>query len=214
VDHYLSIPASGSGRGVLVLHAWWGLNSFVRRLCDRLADAGYTALAPDLYGGEVAETADDAKALRGKAMSGRREPAYRFLMRKLGELSDSEAVVGGDVALLGLSMGGHWAFWLAQRPELPIAATVTFYACRNGDYSRTRSSFSCHFAESDPWVSASAKRRLLRSFEREQVDAETFEYPGTHHWFFESDRKDAFDRGAARLAWSRTLRFLERRLDG
>lgn len=212
-DHYVSVPPSGSGHGVLVLHAWWGLNAFVRRLCDRLARAGYTALAPDLYGGAVAETAAAAKVLRTEAMSGRREPAYRFLMRKLEALTNSEAVLGGDVGVLGLSMGGHWALWLAQRPELPIAATVTFYACRNGDYSRTKSSFLCHFAESDPWVSDRAKRRLLRSFERDEVDARSFEYPGTHHWFFESDRKDVFHRRAARLAWTRTLRFLDGRLN-
>lgn len=211
-DHYISIPRSGSGHGVLVLHAWWGLNPFVRRLCGRLARAGYTALAPDLFDGEVATTVDGARALRAKAMSGRREPAYRFLMRKLDELTGSEAVLDGDIAVLGLSMGGHWAFWLAQRPELPIAATVTFYACRNGDYSETRSSFLCHFAESDPWVSDAAKRNLMRSFEREEVAAQSFDYPGTGHWFFESDRKDVFDSGAARLAWARTLRFLDGRL--
>lgn len=210
----MAIPASGSGRGVLVLHAWWGLNPFVRRLCGRLAKAGYTALAPDLYGGEVADTVEGAKTLRARAMSGRREPAYRFLIRKLGELTDSESVLEGDVAVVGLSMGGHWAFWLAQRPELPIAATVTFYACRNGDYSRTTSSFLCHFAASDAWVSDSAKRRLLRSFEEAGVDVESVEYPGTRHWFFESDRKDAYHREAAKLAWSRTLTFLDRRLDG
>ena len=45
---YLAQPASGQGAGVLVLHAWWGLNDFFKELCQRLAAAGFVALAPDL----------------------------------------------------------------------------------------------------------------------------------------------------------------------
>jgi dienelactone hydrolase len=43
---YLVAPEAGSGPGVLVLHSWWGLTPFFRNVCDRLADAGFVALAP------------------------------------------------------------------------------------------------------------------------------------------------------------------------
>ena len=46
---YLAIPKNGSGPGVVVLHAWWGLTEPFQRVCDRLAQAGFVALAPDLY---------------------------------------------------------------------------------------------------------------------------------------------------------------------
>jgi dienelactone hydrolase len=49
LSQYLSLPKSGAGAGVLVLHAWWGLNDTFRRFCDRLAGEGFVALAPDLY---------------------------------------------------------------------------------------------------------------------------------------------------------------------
>jgi carboxymethylenebutenolidase len=48
---YLALPERGEGPGVLVLHAWWGLNDTMRAVCTRLAEAGLVAFAPDLYHG-------------------------------------------------------------------------------------------------------------------------------------------------------------------
>ena len=53
---YLATPEHGEGPGVLVLHAWWGLNDTMRAVCMRLAEAGFVAFAPDLYHGKVADT--------------------------------------------------------------------------------------------------------------------------------------------------------------
>lgn len=206
---YLAEPESEPAGGVLVLHSWWGLNDFFRGLCDRLARHGYVALAPDLYDGRVATTIAEAKALRAQAGAARKEPVYRCLIRMIGEL---QRRVPGDVATLGFSMGGHWAYWLAQRPELPIAATVTFYAARDGDYSASPSAFLGHFAETDEWVSAASARRLERSLSRAGREYRLHTYDGTGHWFFEADREDAFDPEAAALAWQRTVSFLAGRL--
>ena len=59
---YLNVPKNSKG-GVLVLHAWWGLNDFFKNFADRLANEGYTVFAPDLREGKVAHTVDEAKAL-------------------------------------------------------------------------------------------------------------------------------------------------------
>ncbi len=64
---YLALPATGSGPGVLVLQEWWGLVPQIKRVCDRLADEGFVALAPDLYRGEIAEHTEMDKA--GRLMS-------------------------------------------------------------------------------------------------------------------------------------------------
>src|SRR3989441_10832426 len=66
VRGYLAIPKKGLGPGVLVLHAWWGLNDFFKGLCDQLALAGFVAFAPDLYHGATASTRDGAEHLMSK----------------------------------------------------------------------------------------------------------------------------------------------------
>src|SRR5690606_29259014 len=55
---YLAVPDAGIGPGVLVLHAWWGLTPFITQVCDRLADEGFVALAPDLLGEVVTDPAE------------------------------------------------------------------------------------------------------------------------------------------------------------
>ena len=66
LNAYLASPPGG-GPGVLVLPSWWGLKPFFKQVCDRLAEQGYTALAPDYYQGRVANTIDEAKALQEEA---------------------------------------------------------------------------------------------------------------------------------------------------
>lgn len=163
--HYLATPKSGSGPGVLVLHSWWGLNPFFKGVCDRLANAGFVALAPDLYSGKIATTEASAKALRAQATASRREPAYKQLTSAIEHLSRLDSVTNPQIALVGFSMGGHWALWLAQRPELPVAATVVFYAARNGDFTQSKSRFLFHFAQLDDWVSTASTRKLKKSME-------------------------------------------------
>lgn len=206
--HYLAVPKSGSGPGVLVLHSWWGLNPFFKRLCDRFSRAGFVALAPDLYAGRVATTAAEAKAIRSESTAKRKTPAYKLLIAAIEQLRTNEAVQGSRVALVGFSMGGHWALWLAQRPELPIAETVVFYAARDGDYTKSKSRFLFHFAQSDDWVSAASAKKLKTSLAAANADATYHTYPDTTHWFFENDRDDAYNKTAAALAWKRTIAFL------
>src|SRR5579864_525619 len=63
ISAYLAIPKNGRGPGVVVLHAWWGLTDVFKRFCDRLAEAGFVALAPDLYHGKTTASIEEAGAL-------------------------------------------------------------------------------------------------------------------------------------------------------
>ena len=206
---YVAVPPSGKGAGVMVIHAWWGLNDFFRSVCDRLASEGFVAFAPDLFEGQVAATIAGARRLRAKP---RREPTYTTLMRVTEQIKSHPAVRGSTIGVIGFSMGGHWALWLSQRAELPIGATVTFYGARAGDYANSRSAFLGHFAEMDEWVSEAALKKLKQCLEKAGKDAAFLIYPGTGHWFFEADRADAYNPQAAEPAWERTLAFLRKHL--
>lgn len=206
---YLSVPPSGRGACVLVLHSWWGLNAHFRRVCDDLAKAGYLAVAPDLFDGRTATTVVEAQNLRAEATARRRQPAYKLLINSLETALASSHARGTAASVIGFSMGGHWALWLAQRPGLPIARTIVYYAVRNGDYTHCRSDFMFHLAEQDEWVSAAGTKKLKRSLEEAGCKADFYCYPGTRHWFFERGPERTYHRAAAKLSWERTLDFLK-----
>src|SRR5580765_5802832 len=88
---FLALPPAGEGPGVLVLHAWWGLNDTMKAFCTRLAESGFVAFAPDLYHGKVADTIADAETL-GQALDANHlqaradiAEATRFLGERAGQ---------------------------------------------------------------------------------------------------------------------------------
>jgi carboxymethylenebutenolidase len=194
---YFAPSVKGAGPGLLVLHAWWGLNTFSKDFCRRLAGAGFTVLAPDLYHGEMAKTSDDAKALRSKLDSAL---ATKELAGAVDYLRGQKAVTGKQIGVIGFSLGAFYGIKLATLRPADVGVVVTFYGARSDDFSKSRAAFLCHFAETDPYVSAEARKKMearLRAAKREAV---FHIYPGTGHWFFESDRKEAYSAEAAALA--------------
>lgn len=205
-EGYLAVPESGPGPGVLVLHAWWGLNETVRHFCDRLAAEGYTAYAPDLYGGRVATTVEEAEQLAGgifNALDSAQAEVSRAA-RYLGDRADPES----PVAVIGFSLGAFFACALSVGEPDRVTAVVLFYGTRPGDYGASRASYLGHFAETDPFEPAESVEGLEQAFRDAGRPVEFHTYAGTGHWFFEPDRTDAYDAQAADLAWERTLAFL------
>jgi len=208
VPPYVARPATAAGPGVLVLHAWWGLNPFLRGFCDRLAGAGFTALAPDLYHGAVATTIAEAQKLRGKLKGAAVAQEIVLAAGRLQELCGRE-----EIGLVGFSLGGYWGLSLAEQLANPVRAAVILYGTRQGTYTAGRTAFQFHLAEHDDYVADSGVKKLRQSLAAAGQEAEFHRYPGTGHWFFESDRPDAFQPAAAELAWQRTVEFLHRMLD-
>ena len=207
---YVIVPDEGSGPGILVLHAWWGLTPFFKSLCDRLADNGFVALAPDLYGGKTTRDPAEAEALLAEADM---DATLRLVRSSVYALQGMPATPDAPVGVLGFSMGASWALWLASRVAEQVAATAICYGSQNIDMAPARSAFLGHFAEQDPWVDDDELTLLESDLHVLDKDVTFHRYPGTGHWFFESDQP-AYDEAAAVLAWDRTLAFFRDRLMG
>ena len=208
---YLAVPDSGSGPGVLVLHAWWGLTPVFTAVCDGLAAAGYVALAPSLYAhGATAATIAEAEALRdAHDEAAEAEPIAQAAVEQLLGLP---AVTGARIGVIGFSLGAYWALHLSQvRPD-DVSAVVAFYGTDDGDYRMARAAYLGHFAEHDDYEPLDAVRALEEKIRSAGREVTFHVYPGTGHWFFEPNQPQAYDDEAAGLARERTLDFLKAQL--
>jgi carboxymethylenebutenolidase len=203
---FLALPTSGKGPGVLVLHAWWGLNQTIQDFCTRLSGEGFTAFAPDLYHGKTARTIPEAEVLRDaldwKASIPEISAAAEYLQKRSGEPEKGLAVIG-------FSLGAFFALNLSVSDPERINKVVIFYGTGPADFTKSKAAYLGHFAENDPFEPDSEVKDLEESLREAGREVTYYRYPGTGHWFFEPDRKDAYDPPAASLAWERTLAFLK-----
>lgn len=218
VRAYLAEAKGGKGPGVLVCHAWWGLNEFFTDLADRLAAEGFTVLAPDLYDGRTASTIPEAESLvtafeedGGEKGIAKEQAALDYLLSSPNVQSNEQ---GARVGAIGFSMGANYVTWLATlRPE--IAAVVVFYGASdwNADYHENATApLQGHWASDDQFES---NKEAVQAFEAKMKAAghtpNFYTYPNTRHWFFETNRPE-YDAEASKLAWDRTLAFLRTHL--
>jgi len=206
---FLAVPPTGKGPGVLVLHAWWGLNATIKAFCTRLAEAGFVAFAPDLYHGKVADTIPDAEAL-GQALDGNHVQAKAEIANAVMFLNERSDPPGHGLAVIGFSLGAYYALDLAAADSEHIRSVVIFYGTGGGDFSPSQAAYLGHFAGNDEYEPRSNVDDLEEALRLAGRPVTFHHYSGTGHWFFEPDRPQAYNQAAASLAWDRTLAFLKR----
>ncbi len=202
---FLAVPATGKGPGVLVLHAWWGLNETMKALCQRLAKEGFVAFGPDLYHGKIATTIKDAEILSASLDGNRAKIDIADAADFLIERADPR---GKGLGVLGFSLGAYYALGLSADDPARVRAVVVFYGTRNADYKRSKAAYLGHFAETDDYEPASEVTMLEHALRAAGRPVSFHNYEATGHWFFEPDRSDAYNQDAAQLAWQRTVAFL------
>ena len=208
-EGYLAVPKSGNGPGVIVIQEWWGLVGHITAIADRFAEAGFVALAPDLYHGVVAQEPDQAmKMLMGLAM----DKAALDIGGAARYLNERNDVTGRGIGSVGFCMGGSLALWSATlSPE--IIATVAFYPglpwVRMTPVWQNYSGKSAliHASESDGTSKAPGIQEAVEAIQTSGGRIECFDYPGTHHAFFNDGRPEVYNAEAAKVAWERTITF-------
>ncbi len=208
-EGYLALPESGSGPAVIVIQEWWGLVGHITDVVDRFATAGFVAFAPDLYHGQVAEEPDTAKKL---LMELQFDQAGKEIVSAADHLLSLPETSTKHVGVVGFCMGGGLAIWSGTLSS-KILATVGFYPGSSWERhapvwaNYAGKSALIHCSEGDGTSAAPGIQEALNKINQSGGSAIAYDYPGTHHAFFNDDRPEVFVLFAAALAWERNLDF-------
>jgi carboxymethylenebutenolidase len=201
---YMATPKAGAGApGFVCIQEWWGLNEQIKKTADRLAEAGYRAVVPDLYRGKVAKAADEANHM----MSGLNFPdaAEQDIRGAVQHLKQSSK----KVAVGGFCMGGALTLLAALRvPEMDAGAC--FYGIPELDaaeFKKIHIPLICHFANHDDWITPAKVSNLESALKQSRSKFEIYRYDA-HHAFMNEARSEVYDAACAKLAWERTMKFL------
>jgi len=204
---YLAMASNPKG-AVVVLQEWWGLNEQIKATCDRFADEGFTALAPDLYQGRVTQDPDEASHMMngldwGGAAHEDARGAVKYLKGETGE----------KTAIMGFCMGG--ALTVIGAVHIPeVDAAVCYYGIPPKDVadpSKIGVPFQGHFATEDDWCTPEAVNALKEATAGLETPVEIHSYEGKQHGFF-NGTVAAYDEEAAEESWTRTIEFLSTHL--
>lgn len=207
---YFISPEAGPGPGVLLLHSFWGLNRQVKDLANELADAGFTALAPDLSDGKVFVEEDEAFSSLAEADMNVNASLVQSSLSILRRAQlDPEAPIG----VLGYGSGASWALWLSARLTEEVSAVVSYYGSQSISMDRSKSAYLCHWAEADAHVSDIEVADLGLSLQLAGLDFRFEHHEGTVDGFAEAGRP-GYHAAAEAVAWRQTLEFLASKLRG
>lgn len=211
---YLATPESGTGPGVVVIQEWWGLNDQIREVCDRLADDGFVALAPDLYRGERTTAPDEAMRMM---LALNIEQAAKDMAGSVDALLARDDVVGSGVGVTGFCMGGGLALWLATLRPDAVKAVVPWYGvlpwpAAQPDYSVLAAPVQGHYAANDESASPEMVAELEATLDSHGKVSEFHIYPDTDHAFANHHRPEVFVSDAADTAFARTEEFFRSHL--
>jgi carboxymethylenebutenolidase len=206
---YLAKPARPNAPAIVVIQEWWGLQDQIAGICDRYAQAGYEALAPDLYAGTVVPYHDSAAA-------GREMNSLNFLDATDQTVRGAVLYLkktGVKVGLTGFCMGGAVAVLGACRiPEL--VACVTYYGIPPESVAKpadVKIPLQGHFANADDWCTPAVVDGFETGLKAANKTCEIHRYEAGHA-FVNEQRPEAHNRIAAEFAWGRTLDFWKRYL--
>ena len=208
---YFARPANASGKlpGVVVVHENRGLNPYIEDVARRLAVENFVAFAPDALTPVGGYPGDDEKAAQLFANLDSKKRTEDLLAAV--PFLESRPECSGTVGAVGFCFGGGIVNQMAVRfPGLDAA--VPFYGQQPSaeDTAHIKAPLLIHYAALDERIDSGwpAWEEALKKY---RVRYREYTYPGTNHGFH-NDTTPRYDEAAAKLAWSRTVEFLNQNL--
>jgi carboxymethylenebutenolidase len=222
----LELPRSDRpAPGVVILHDVWGLGDLYRGFARKLAQAGYAALALDLYrrGEKPGSPADMPGVMRFMhALPDARVIAD--VQAGIDFLRARPEVTGRAVGLTGFCMGGKYTF-LAASQCANLSAAVAWYGmlrapaidAENPEHAldaltRVRCPVLGLFGAEDALIPLADVEELSRRAAERRSPIEVAVYPGAGHAFANELRAETYRAAAAQDGWSRALDFFAKHL--
>ncbi len=203
--------------GVLVVHEWWGLNSYARMRARMLAESGYVAFAPDMYGGSrVTEHAAEAKGWM-KQITANADSWQQRARTGLDQLKAQEQVDAEQLAAIGYCFGGATVMQMAYA-GMEVKGVASFHgslpAATEQQQKNIKASILVAHGEADSFVPKENIAAFTHALNQAGADWEMDIYGGARHSFTvpDAERKGIdnlkYDPTADIRSWSRLMSFL------
>src|SRR3954447_1602839 len=204
---YLELPAGGSGPGVVVIQEWWGLTTHIADLTRSLAESGFVALAPDLYGGRVAHDAEEAVRMMRQMPADR---AVRDLGGAVDYLLGLDATTSATVGAIGFCMGGGFVLALAAERAEQVSAACPFYGLPPDGLraDRITADVQGHYGLQDQSIPIDAVRAAFDELGARTTAVSELHVYDAGHAFVNPENPERHNPAAAEQAWSRATAFL------
>jgi carboxymethylenebutenolidase len=215
LNGYLAEPIQGTkAPGIVVIQEWWGLNDQIKGVADRLAEAGYRALVPDLYRGQLALEANEAEHLmNGLDFADASSQDVRGAVQYLKSSGSTR------VGVTGYCMGG--ALTVLSSVFVPeLDASVIWYGYPPLEYvdaEKIKIPIMGHWATRDEFFDIGGVDQLEQKLKDAGVEYTFHRYDAKHA--FANETADTvnlpvieYDKSSADLAWERTVEFFNERL--
>ena len=213
---YVARPAEEPTSAIVVIQEIFGINAGIRRKCDMLAEAGYLAIAPDLFW----------RLTPGVELDPDIEPEMNTALDLMGQFDqdlgvrDIEATIrqartvvgGGKVGAVGYCLGGRLAYMVAARTDAD--ATAGYYAIGIDQLLHESRAIAnpllLHIAAADAFVPPDVQQAMHEGLD-DHPKVTLHDYEGLDHGFATEFGKRRNDE-AATLADSRTADFFAKHL--
>ena len=218
-DTYVALPASGYGPGIVVLQEIFGVNEYMRTVCDWYAAHGFVAICPDLFWRQEPgiQLTDRSEAEWQKAFA-----LYQGL-DEAKAVEDSAAAVkflrkhpacSGSAGAVGFCLGGNLAWLLAVRfkPDCAVGYYGVGVEKTLNEASNLSSPLMLHTAGRDQYCPPDAQKEIHAALDSNPL-VTIHDYPDQDHAFGRPGGEH-YDANSAELANLRTLEFLVRNLAG